>query len=108
MYLPPIDVCERAAEIVILVETPGMERRDLQISWKDNVLTIAGNKQRSPESGAARYMCVERSFGPFHREIVINVAIDHKRARAELRDGLMRIYLPKVRGESERNAIPIE
>src|SRR5436190_1041066 len=46
MYLPQIDVCERANEIVILVEIPGVDRRDVQISWKDNILTISGHKRR--------------------------------------------------------------
>jgi|SRR5436309_12141258 len=108
MYSPQIDVCERADEIVILVEVPGVDRRDIQISWKDNVLTISGHKRRQPDSGVAHYMCVERSYGPFRREILISIAIDQKRARADLREGLMKIYLPKVSESRERNTIPIE
>jgi HSP20 family protein len=107
MYSPQIDVCERPNEIVILVEVPGIDRSDIQISWKENILTISGQKRRPPEVGVAKYMCVERSYGPFRREILIGIAIDHKRAKAELREGLMKIHLPKV-SERERNTIPIE
>jgi HSP20 family molecular chaperone IbpA len=53
-------------------------------------------------------MCVERNYGPFRREIAISIPIDHRNARAELRDGLMRIHLPKVAENGERSSIPIE
>ena len=108
MYLPQIDVCERANEIVILVEMPGVDRRDVQISWKDNILTISGHKRRQPDSGVAQYMCVERSYGPFCREILIAIAIDHKRAKAELSEGLMKIHLPKISEAKEHDTIPID
>jgi HSP20 family protein len=108
MYSPQIDVCERADEIVILVELPGIDRKDVQITWTDNVLTISGNKKRQPVAGLAQYTCVERSYGPFRREIRIGVPIDHKKAKAELREGLMKIRLPKVAEDGERNSIPIE
>jgi HSP20 family protein len=107
MYTPQIDVCERPDEIVILVELPGVDRKDVQLSWKENILTISGNKRRQPDHGA-KYMCVERSYGPFRREILIGIAIDHKRARAELHEGLMKIHLPKISEEEATNTIPIE
>jgi len=108
MYVPHIDVFERSTEIVILVEMPGVERGDITISWKDNVLTISGNKRQKPDVGNARYMCVERSYGPFRREIAVLSQVDHKKAKAELRNGLMSIRLPKMIEEKVENTIPIE
>ena len=107
MYLPHIDVCERAEEVVILVEIPGVERKDVTLSWKDNVLTISGQKRQQSEGGNNRYLCVERSYGPFRREIAIGIPIDHKRAKAELSNGLMKIHLPKLPEERVQNTIPI-
>ena len=108
MYLPQIDVCERLTEVVILVEMPGVERKDVIISWKDNILIISGQKRQQPDTGNARYMCVERSYGPFRREIAIGIPIDYKKARAELKNGLMRIHLPKVPEQKSQDTIPIE
>jgi HSP20 family protein len=108
MFLPQVDVCERAQEIVILVEMPGMDRKDVTISWKDHVLTISGHKRQQPDVSNARYMCVERSYGPFRREIAIGIPIDFKKAKAELKNGLMKIHLPKVPVEKTQNTIPIE
>lgn len=107
-WTPNVDVCERPGEIVILVEMPGVERSDVQLSWNDGVLTISGQKrQHGPEQVRATYLCVERSYGLFRREIAINVPIDHKNARAELRDGLMTIQLPRLSSKPEASNIPI-
>ena len=108
MYLPHIDVCEGPDDVVVMIEVPGVDRHDIQISWKDNVLTISGHKRPQPDAAGAKYVCVERNYGPFRREIVIGIPIDHRRAKAELREGLMKIRLPKIREEQARNAIPIE
>ena len=108
MYLPHIDVCERPEEVVILVEMPGVERSEVNLSWKDNVLTISGQKRQQPAVGNSRYLCVERSYGPFRREIPIGIPIDHHHAKAEMRNGLMKIHLPKLPAEKVQNTIPIE
>ena len=107
-WAPTIDVCERPSEIVIFVEMPGVARSDVQISWKDGTLIISGQKRQQPaDRGVARYLCVERAYGHFRREIALNVAIDHANAKAQLRDGLMSIHLPKVISKPEASSIPI-
>ena len=106
-WAPTIDVCERATEILILVEMPGVERSDVQIAWKESALIISGVKrQRPPGQGVATYLCVERAYGYFRREIAIKVSVDPKNAKAELKDGLMKIHLPK-RTEPDETTIPI-
>jgi len=106
-WTPTVDVCERADEIVILVEMPGVDRSDVQLVWRDGLLIISGLKrQRPPTQGVANYICLERAYGHFRREIAVKVPIDHRTAKAELKDGLMKIHLPK-RGEPEVSTIPI-
>ena len=87
-WLPNVDVCERPGEFIVFVEMPGVDRTDVQLSWTDGVLIISGLKRQQPNRGVARYFCVERSYGHFRREIAINVPVDHKKAKAALRDGL--------------------
>jgi len=107
-WSPNVDVCERADEIIIFVEMPGVDRSDVQLTWNDGVLTISGQKRpQLPERGQATYLCVERSYGQFQREIEINIRIDYKNAKAELHDGLMRIRLPKTTSKPETSNIPI-
>ena len=106
-WAPAVDVCERAQEVVIFVEMPGIARADIKLSWHDGILTISGQKRQQPDTGVAQYHCVERNYGQFRRDIAINIPIEHGRARAELHDGLMRIYLPKRTSKPEANEIPI-
>src|SRR5947209_8430057 len=107
-WSPAVDVCERADEIVILIEMPGVDRADVKLSWHEGVLTISGHKRQPPDSAIRRYLCVEHIYGQFRREIAINVPIQQDQARAELCDGLMRIYLPKSTSRREASEIPIE
>jgi HSP20 family protein len=106
-WTPNIDVCERSSEIIIFVEMPGVERSDVQLCWVDGTLVISGLKRQHPHHGIATYFCVERAYGHFRREITINVPVDYKLAKAELKDGLMRIYLPKQTSKPEATNIPI-
>ena len=106
-WSPTVDVCERANEIVVFVEMPGVERSDVQLAWNDGVLIISGLKRQRPAGhGVATYLCVERAYGHFRREISIKIPVDHKNAKAELKDGLMKIHLPK-RAEADVTTIPI-
>ena len=106
-WSPTVDVCERASEVVILVEMPGVERTDVQITWTDGLLIISGLKRQQPlNQASAKYLCVERLYGPFRREIAIKVPIDYKQAKAELKEGLLKVHLPK-RTEAESANIPI-
>ena len=106
-WSPFVDVCEGPDEILILVEIPGVDRSDAQIAWNDGVLIISGLKrQQDAREGAANYLCLERAYGHFRREISINIPVDQKRAKAELKNGLMKIHLPK-RTEADVTTIPI-
>ena len=106
-WSPTVDVCERADEIVIFVEMPGVERSDVQLAWNDGTLIISGIKRQRPAGqGVATYLCVERAYGHFRREISIRISVDHKNAKAELKDGLMKIHLPK-KTEADVTTIPI-
>jgi HSP20 family protein len=106
-WSPTVDVCERDAEIVISVELPGVERSDIQVAWNEGVLIISGLKrQQALDQSVATYLCVERTYGHFHREITIKVPVAFKEAKAELKNGLLRIHLPK-RSEPDVTTIPI-
>src|SRR5581483_5322489 len=96
-WSPTVDVCERRDEIVIFVEMPGVDRSDVQLAWNDGLLIISGVKRQMPPDCGATYLCVERTYGQFVREIRIDVSVDYKAAKAELKDGLMKIHLPRTK-----------
>jgi len=97
-WSPTVDVCERADAIIIFVEMPGVDRSDVQLGWNDGLLIISGLKRQTPpDYCTAKYLCVERTYGHFRREITIDIPVDHKQAKAEMKDGLMTIHLPKAK-----------
>jgi HSP20 family protein len=106
-WSPTVDVCERANAVVIFAEVPGVDRSDIQVAWHDGVLIVSGLKRQRPSGrSVATYHCVERIYGHFRREISIKIPVDPKNARAELKNGLLKIELPK-RTEPDITTIPI-
>ena len=107
-WAPVLDVSENAAEIVVRVELPDVDKSGIRLAWKNDVLTISGIKQRQPrEQGQLRYICVERQYGPFRRDIAVGAAVDFTKATARLANGLLQIRLPKTR-EMAGDSIPID
>ncbi len=108
-WSPIVDVYERRAAIIVRVELPGVEKNDIKLRWREGVLTIAGTKRRQPaEQGGCRYLCMERNYGYFRRDIAIGAEIDFAKSSAELRDGLLNIQLPKLMERDGETFIPIE
>jgi HSP20 family protein len=106
---PVIDVYENPQEIIVRAELPGVRKKDIRLRWKDGILTLTGTKERQfagQEHG--RFLCVERQYGSFRRDIAINTPIDFKKSSAELRNGLLKVRLPKVSEQGRETTIPIE
>jgi HSP20 family protein len=92
---PSVDVDENDKAYVVTAELPGIDRKDVELDLRDNLLTLRGEKreERKEENGGRRY--VERSFGRFERSIPLAAEIDADKVDANFRDGVLRITLPK-------------
>ncbi len=93
--LPSIDVAESDQEIDVSVEMPGLERRDVDISLEDNVLTIRGEKKIESDREKKNVFVRERAYGNFLRTIELPAGIDSSRINATMSDGVLRITIPK-------------
>jgi HSP20 family protein len=108
--VPAVDVVETAEEVAIVVDLPGVRADAVRILIKGNVVLIAGEK--APAACPARdasFHLVERGFGRFARVVRMAGAFDASRARASLREGELRLVLPRIddrRGREIR--VPIE
>ena len=95
--LPLLDVFETDRTIEIVLDVPGVQPDSLRILVKAGVVLVAGEKERTDAArGPASYHLVERDFGRFARAIRIHAAIDAGHARARLKDGELRVLLPKI------------
>lgn len=89
------DVKETEKEIVVTVEVPGVDLKDIDISLTDDSITISGEKHEEKEQEEKGYYKMERSYGSFHRAIPLPCAIDRDKTDAVYKDGVLRISLPK-------------
>ena len=92
---PPVNVFRKGDDLVIVAEVPGVQKSDLQIQVKDRTIRIAGRKAVGYGEAASVHRR-ERLDGYFDRTVALPVEIDTDRARAECRDGILALYLPRA------------
>jgi HSP20 family protein len=95
IWSPAVDIYETEAEIVVQAELPGMDRKDISLNLEKNVLTIRGDRQFKKETKEDNYHRIERSYGGFSRSFSIPTTVDEEKIRADYKDGVLKIALPK-------------
>lgn len=102
MRVPRIDIVDRDDEIVVRAEIPGVEKKDLEISLNEDMLTIkGGTRQEATEEKGDYYRC-EISNGMFARTIALPVSVDADKAKSEFKDGVLKLALPKLENARRR------
>jgi HSP20 family protein len=93
--MPSMDVTETDKEIELTAELPGLEEKDVQVNFADNVLTIRGEKTAQKEEKDKNYQLVERSYGSFERSIELPDGIDPNAIKASIAKGVLTVRVPK-------------
>jgi HSP20 family protein len=104
-FAPDMDVYETDNEVVIEVEIPGIDRKDVKITVEENILKISGEKKVEREQKGKNYYYVERSAGKFERAIKLPDYVDAEKIKAEYKNGVLTIRVPK---KEERKSKVIE
>jgi HSP20 family protein len=103
--VPSIDVSETDKAIAITAEMPGLERKDVEISVEDDVLTIRGEKKVESEQDDKNknYHLTERSYGVFYRVLQLPPGVDPSKIQATMSNGVLKITIPKpARSEAKK------
>jgi len=95
-WVPPLEILETKDSLVVRLEVPGLEQKDIGISLQTDRLTIRGEKRREPAEPGERAHRVERAFGVFARTVRLAVAIDTQGATATMRNGVLTVMLRKA------------
>ena len=92
-----VDVRDNGDSYDLMAELPGLEKDEISLSYKDNYLTIAANKQESSDEkdDKGSYVRRERSTSSMSRSFYID-NIDETQATADYKDGVLTVHLPKV------------
>ena len=95
LWLPAVDIFEKAGEIVVEAEIPGVSPTDIMITVQSNRVEIKGAKAEAAPSERVRYLRLEREFGRFRRLVTLPCTVVPDKARAFLDNGVLVIRLTK-------------
>jgi HSP20 family protein len=105
-WAPAVDIYEQGTDIVLKAELPGVDPKDVDIRLENNVLSLRGQRKLESEVKRENYHRVERSYGTFSRSFTLPTVVDQASIKAEFKDGLLRLTLPK-REEAKPKQIQI-
>ena len=94
-WSPAVDVSETDGEYVVKAELPDVKKEDVKITMEDGVLTLTGERKQEKEEKGKRYHRIERSYGSFMRSFELPDNVDTSKAKAEYKDGMLTLSLPK-------------
>jgi HSP20 family protein len=103
-WSPALEVKEDDREIHIRADLPGLEEKDISVTFRENVLTISGERKEEKESKAedGRSIISERSYGAFSRTISLPAEIDADKISAKYKNGVLKLTVPKSRAEKPK------
>jgi len=91
---PSVELNEGEKEVVLTAELPGMNEKDVEVLFVDNALVIRGER-RAERQDASQHMS-ERYYGRFERRIPLNTEVEPEKAKADFRNGVLTVSLPKT------------
>ena len=94
-WSPAVDIYETEGEIIVKAELPGVDRKDITLHLENNVLTLKGERKFEKETKEENYHRIERAYGGFSRAFSIPTTINEEKIRADYKDGILKIALPK-------------
>ena len=100
---PRVDIHETEKEIVLDFELPGIDKKDIKVELKDNILSISGERKQDKEIENYERHRIERYYGKYERIFTIPDTVQTDKLSAEYKDGILTLNLPKT-----EKAIPKE
>src|ERR687898_1469466 len=95
-WAPALDISEREDAYLVMVELPGVEPDDFQITMEEGLLTIQGERQFTAESSEQQFHRVERRYGAFRRSITLPAQVQAEQIEASFDNGVLQIVVPKM------------
>jgi len=97
MESPRTDMSESASEYELSVELPGMNEKDIEVTVKDNMITLKGEKKSERETKEKDYHIAERSYGSVRRTFSMPSDVDPNKVKASFSKGVLTVHLPKTK-----------
>mgnify|MGYP000682585844 CR=1 FL=1 len=95
------DIYETDKDLVVEMHVPGYKKEDIRVSFQDGYLKVEGKAEETKEEKEKNYWRKEIRGGSFVRVFPLPIKVDHKKAKASFKDGVLKISLPKIEEEKE-------
>jgi HSP20 family protein len=100
---PRVDIFEEGNEVVLKADMPGIQKKDIDITIADNMLTISGERTHEDKLQKGCYVRYERTHGSFFRSFELPSDVDAEQIKAHLDNGVLELRLPKTEELRSRN-----
>ncbi|MFY9939594.1 MAG: Hsp20/alpha crystallin family protein [Silvibacterium sp.] len=92
---PPVDIYEDEHNIILKIEVPGIDEKDIDVSIQNNTLTVRGERKIEKEEKEENFHRVERQYGSFTRSFTLPSSVDPGQVSAHCDKGVLKISLAK-------------
>lgn len=100
VFVPPVDILESQEGLILLADMPGVPMDRVEIDMNDDRLTIKGSV--NIEDGKGSMLLREYAVGDYYRQFTLSNAIDRSRIEATMKDGVLKVILPKAEAAKPR------
>jgi len=94
-FVPAVDVYEDNKKVVLKLEVPGIEEKDLDIRVENNTLTVKGERKFEKEEKEENFHRIERRYGSFYRAFTLPSTVDTEHINANYKNGVLALELSK-------------
>ncbi len=95
-WVPALDVQEDKDNFIIRTELAGLKREDIEVTLHENELSISGERKIEAKQEGVETHRQERYYGKFQRTLTLNTPVAADRIKAQYKDGVLTVTLPKV------------
>ena len=99
---PKVNVYEYDDKVGIVAEIPGLDKKQLEVSVEEGVLTISGDKHSAFENEGAKVLRRELKQSSFKRQFELGELLDGENIKASFKDGIVSVSVPKVEPEKPK------
>ncbi len=94
-WVPSVDIKEGKEAYEVIADIPGVDPKDIDISWEDNVLTVKGERKAEHKEEGEGYSRSERVYGSFYRRFTLPDTVDEDNISAKTEHGVLKLRIPK-------------
>jgi HSP20 family protein len=94
-FVPAVDIYEDAQKVVLKLEIPGIDQKDLDIRVENQTLTVKGERKFEAEEKEQNFHRIERRYGSFFRAFTLPSTVDPEKVQASYNAGVLKLELAK-------------